>query len=129
MGTQEDKNKQLAIDFFSKGINDQNFDVIARILSPLYTYNGDASSVAGNKEWIIGLHSQYPGLAFTFEDILAEGDKVAVRWKMAAPAAVARPAGWMTGTNIVQIADDQILSNYQNGTLSSSWTPAPTAAS
>ena len=44
-GHQEDKNKQLAIDFFSKGINDQNFDVIARILSPLYTYNGNASSV------------------------------------------------------------------------------------
>ncbi len=127
--SQTENNKQIAIDFFSKGINDQNFDVLARILSPMYTYNGDPSSLEANKEWIIGLHSTYPGLEFTFEDILAAGDKVAFRWRMNAPATATRPAGWSTGTNICQMADGQVLSNFQNGKVSDSWTPKPAVTS
>ena len=114
---------QLAIDFFTKAINQQNFDVMAQILSLDYTYNGEASSLEGNKEWVIGLHAKYPGLEFTFEDMLEEGLKAAFRWRMTAPPLGDRPAGWTTGTNIVQALDGQIVSNFQNGLTSSSWTP------
>jgi len=127
--SQAEHNRQTAVDFFSKGINDQNFDVVARCLSPMYTFNGDPSSLEANKEWIIGLHSTYPGLEFTFEDIIATDDKVAFRWRMTAPASGARPAGWSTGTNIAMIADGQILSNFQNGQVSDSWMPDPAATS
>ncbi len=128
MASLEERNKQIAVDFFSKAINDQNFDAMAEILSPIYTYNGEPSSLAGNKDWVIGLHATYPGLTFTFDDILAEGNKVAFRWRMTAPAQGARPAGWMTGTNIVLVADGQILTNFQNSLASDSWTPKKEAA-
>jgi predicted ester cyclase len=127
--SQVEDNKQVAEDFFLKAINEQNFDVLARILSPMYTYNGDPSSLEANKEWIIGLHSTYPGLDFSIEDILAEDDKVALRWRMTAPAAGPRPAGWSTGTNIAHVEDGQLVSNFQNGQVSDSWTPAPAAKS
>jgi predicted ester cyclase len=120
-----EQNKEVAISFFSEGITNQNFDVITRVLSPMYSYNGTPSSVADNKAWVIGLHQTYPGLAFQFEAILAEGDMVAFRWRMTAPASGARPAGYTTGSNIITVADGQILTNWQNGTMSDSWTPAP----
>ena len=130
MSNEQERNKQLAMDFFGKGITGQNFDVIAEILSEVYTYNGQPSSFEDNKAWIIGLHSTYPGLSFNFDDILAENDKVAFRWRMTAPANGDRPAGWQTGSNIVQVADHQIISNFQNGLVSDSWTPpAPPAKS
>lgn len=123
MSRTEEQNKELAIDFWGKALNQQNFDVMAEILSPVYAYNGDPSSLADNKEWVISLHSTYPGLEFTIEDILAEGPKVAVRWRLNAPANGDRPAGWQTGTNILTIVDGQVVNNWQNGTTSPSWTP------
>jgi predicted ester cyclase len=120
-----ERNKKLAISFFAEGIANQNFDVIMQVLSPMYAYNGAPSSVADNKAWVIGMHQQYPGLSFQFEDILAEGDMVAFRWRMTAPASGARPAGYTTGTNIITVADGQILTNWQNGMMSDSWAPAP----
>jgi predicted ester cyclase len=123
MSSIEDRNKQIAIDFWGKALNQQNFDVMAAVGSPVYSYNGEPSSLEGNKEWVISLHSEYPGLEFTFDDILAEGEKVALRWRLNAPAKGDRPAGWMTGTNILTIADGQIISNWQNGTMSDSWKP------
>lgn len=116
--------RQLAIDFFTKAINQQNFDVMARVLAPDYSYNGEPSSLEGNKEWVIGLHTKYPGLNFSFDDLFEAGDKAALRWRMTAPASGDRPTGWMTGTNIIQARDGQIVSNFQNGMQSPSWTPA-----
>jgi predicted ester cyclase len=125
MGSIEERNKQVAMDFWGKGLNQQNFDVMAEIGSPVYSYNGEPSSLESNKEWVISLHAEYPGLEFTFDDILAEGEKVAVRWRLNAPAHGDRPAGWKTGTNILTIADGQVVSNWQDGTVSDSWkTPA-----
>jgi hypothetical protein len=56
MASEQDRNKELAIRFFGEGITNQNFDVITEVLSPMYAYNGDPSSVADNKAWAIGLH-------------------------------------------------------------------------
>ena len=124
----EEQNKEIAISFWGKALNQQNFDVMAEILSPVYSYNGDPSSLADNKEWVISLHSQHPGLEFTIEDIRAEGDKVAVRWRLNAPANGTTPAGWQTGTNILTMVDGQVITNWQNGTTSPSWTPPAPAA-
>jgi SnoaL-like polyketide cyclase len=126
MASEQDRNKALAIRFFAEGITNQNFDVITEILSPMYAYNGDPSSVADNKAWAIGLHKTFPGLSFQFEEILAEGDMVAFRWRMTVPADGDWPAGYSTGTNIITCANGQILTNWQNGSVSDSLTKRPT---
>ena len=128
MAASQPSPKQLAIDFFTKAINQQNFDVMAQVLSPDYTYNGDPSSLAANKAWVIGLHAKYPGLEFTFDDLFEAGLKAAFRWRMTAPANGDRPAGWMTGSNIISALDGQIVSNFQNGQASASWSPAQPGA-
>lgn len=125
MASEQDRNKELAIRFFAEGITNQNFDVITEILSPMYAYNGDPSSVADNKAWAIGLHKTFPGLSFQFEEILAEGDMVAFRWRMTVPADGDWPAGYSTGTNIITCANGQILTNWQNGSVSDSLTKRP----
>lgn len=114
-------NKRLTIKYFDEVFNKQKFDVITELLSPLYTFNGEPSSVEGNKAWVISLHQTYPGLHFSIEAILAEEDQVALRWKMEAPANGDRPAGFITGTNIITFADGQALSNVQNSQTSPSW--------
>jgi predicted ester cyclase len=124
MKSQSEINKNLAIRYFNDVFNEQKFDVITELLSPLYTFNGAPSSVEANKAWVISLHQTYPGLHFSVESILAEDDMVALRWKMEAPASGARPEGWITGTNIITFVEGQALTNDQNGQTSPSWTPA-----
>jgi predicted ester cyclase len=121
MTSDKESTKALVRRFFQKVFNEQNFDVLSELLSPHYSYNGEPSSIEGNKAWVISLHSTYPGLCFSFDDILSEGEKVAIRWRMTAPAHGGRAAGYVTGTNIITFDNGQAITNVQNGALSPSW--------
>jgi predicted ester cyclase len=122
MTSDKESTKSLVRRFFQKVFNEQNFDVLAELLSPNYMYNGVASSIEGNKAWVISLHSTYPGLCFSFDDILGEDEKVAIRWRLTAPAHGDRPEGYVTGTNIITFEKGQAITNWQNGSVSPSWT-------
>ena len=116
-----EENKRIVTALFDLALNQQDFEKASPLLSPTYTYNGEASSGADNRAWVISLHAAYPGLHFSFDEILAENDLVALRWRMTAPAHKDRPAGYRTGTNILRVADGQVQSNVQNGSFSNGW--------
>lgn len=115
MSETSDENKALTVRFFEEAFNQGNLGVVDELLSPDYTYNGHPSPPAGTKAWVTGLLTQFPGLHFIIEAILAEDDKVALRWRMAIPADAGRPAGHIIGTNILVFVAGQAVSNDQSG--------------
>lgn len=115
--TDVERNKQAAQQFFDRVFNHGDMSAVAS-LAPNYTYNGQAMTPDSLIGWVNGMRAAIPDLHFTIEDILGEGDKIALRWRMngATTAGGAPVAIVTTGTNIMTFnADGQAVSNYQNG--------------
>src|SRR4051812_49062007 len=100
MSQVSDQNKALTVRFFEQVFNHQNYDVVGTILSPDYQYNGRATTAKDTIAWAQGLQKKFPGLQFVIETILAEDEKVALRWRMNATDAATGTKGYVTGTNI-----------------------------
>jgi hypothetical protein len=123
--------KQLTVNFFQEVLGNQNFSLIPQTLADGYTFNGAAQTPDQLQGWIEGMHSNYPGMNFLIETILAEDETVALRWRLVIPPCPAAPAGGhYIGTNIIVWAGGKAISNDQNDLLgqnvlvSASSTPA-----
>lgn len=119
-----DQNKANTVKFFMEVFNEGDVGLVADLLSPDYKYNGQPSSVAGNQAWVQALRSEFPGLQFTIEAILAEDNLVALRWRMTAPAHGSTPGGYVTATNILSFIGGQALTNDQTP-QTPAWNPLP----
>jgi predicted ester cyclase len=115
MSEMSDQNKALTVEYFMKAMNNADLPLVADLLSPNYTYNGQPSSVADNQAWIKSLHQDFPGLQFSIIQILAEDQYVALQWRMDVPASGGKPAGYYSGINILTFVGGQALSNNQGG--------------
>jgi hypothetical protein len=115
MSGSSDTNKDLTRKYFEEVLNNQHFALIPQLLNADYTFNGAPQPAAENEAWVRGLHADFPGLHFQIEAILGESNLVALRWRMDAPAAGGRPAGFTRGTNILTFAAGQAISNFQDG--------------
>jgi hypothetical protein len=113
MSDTEDQNKAAINQFFIDGIGNANLGVIAALLSPDYQYCGQPSSVKDNQTWVTGLHQQCPGLVISIEQMLAEDDLVALRWRMDVPAHGITVASFATATNIITMLGGQAVANTQ----------------
>ncbi len=113
MSDTSDQNKATVIKFFMDGIGNADLGVLAAILSPSYQYNGQPSSVKDNQTWVQGMHQAYPGLVMSIEQILAEDDLVALRWRMDVPASGNTKAQFATATNIIALIGGQAIANTQ----------------
>jgi steroid delta-isomerase-like uncharacterized protein len=65
-------------------INTGNLDVVDELIAPEYLYSAPGTpEVRGPEGWkqLISMYrAAFPDLHMTVDDVLAEGDKVAVRW-------------------------------------------------
>jgi predicted ester cyclase len=113
MSQTSDHNKSSTTRFFEQVFNHQNYDVVAELLSPDYKFNGAKQAPEQVVAWGKGLHQMFPDLHFVIEDILGEGEKVALRWRMDATANGVK--GYVTGTNILVFANGRAISNDQGG--------------
>lgn len=81
MGTEENKAAQRRI--IDELINRKNLDVADQLFSEEHRLHPDALEVIrgpeGMKRAFAGLHEEFPDVHVEIEDILAEGDMVAVR--------------------------------------------------
>jgi predicted ester cyclase len=92
-------------------------------LSPSYTFNGQPQSGEQVAAWITSLHQQMPDLVFTVNDLLGEGEQVAIRWTLVATRDGQKVT--TSGTNIITFGSDGLaLSNWQNGGID--FTPVTT---
>lgn len=114
-------NKAIVEAFIQSGIIDRNFGEAQKYFSQNYKFNGRPTSWQSNVDWVNGLHERNPGFEFTIEAILAEENRVALRWKLVGKAHEAREEGYICGTNIMTLEDGKIVDNMQNGLFAPSW--------
>lgn len=118
MTATSDQNKATTVRFFVEVMTGQQFDLIPKILSPDYTFNGAAQNNAALIGWITSMHADHPGLSFLVETILAEDESVALRWRLVVPPSSTNPSGgYFLGTNIIVFAGGMAISNCQNDML------------
>jgi predicted ester cyclase len=119
-----EKNKELVRRWFEQVWNQKSEAAIDEMFSPEGKAYGfpEPDSVA-DAEAFKGLHRDFcgafPDLQFTLEDIVAEGDMVAVRWRVEAthkgnqlgfPASHRRAT--LTGSSFLRIGQGRILEGW-----------------
>jgi predicted ester cyclase len=115
MSAVSDRNKKSTEEFFQKVFNEGDMSVVDTLLAPGYKYNGHAGPVASTKMWAQGLRQKFPDLHFAVEAILAEDDKVALRWRMTGTDTQSGIKVTASGTNILVFVNGQAVSNDQGG--------------
>lgn len=75
-----DANKQLVRRLYTDYLNPGRLDRLAEVVSPDFAGRDGVRGPAAFAQSISALRAAFPDLAYTVEDIVAEGDRVAVRW-------------------------------------------------
>ena len=73
-------NKQVVRFLFEDGFNQQRPDVIDRLVAAEYVDATGERGPGAFKQVMARLRAAFPDIRYTIEDIIAEGDKVAIRW-------------------------------------------------
>jgi len=74
-------NKHVVRRIYEACINLGQLDHLSDLISEDYEGPQGQRGVAGYRSTIVGLRAGFPDVHFTLEDVFAEGDKVAVRWR------------------------------------------------
>src|SRR5215216_3397671 len=104
-----EQNKELVRRFFDERWNHGNLDVYDEMLAP-------GLDIEGEKDWARSVHATFGNTRFTIFDIIAEGDQVAVHWRVDAihqgdylgVAATGKPVTY-PGIAWLRIADGKIV--------------------
>jgi steroid delta-isomerase-like uncharacterized protein len=81
----EETNKALFQRYFDEGTNQGNLDVVEELFAPDYKHHDPANPdvIVGNegvRRHIQTLRGAFPDITFQVEDMIAQGDKVVIRW-------------------------------------------------
>jgi steroid delta-isomerase-like uncharacterized protein len=74
-------NKRLIRKLYEEGLNRGNMDLVAQLISDDYVGSHGEKGPAGFLNPTGALLKGFPDIHYTLEDLVAEGDRVAVRWK------------------------------------------------
>lgn len=121
-----DRNKAIARRFLDELWNRGNFAVVDELLAS--DYDGHSSTVVRGPEGAVAfiptVHAAFPDFQFKILDQIAEGDKVATRWKLSGTHEGAfqgaPPSGKrveMTGITIFRVADGRLIEGWTNEDL------------
>lgn len=75
-----DRNKQAIRNLYETIINERKLDQLNTVISDEFTSDGLAPGVEGYRQTVTSLVEGFPDIKFTIEDLLADGNKVIVRW-------------------------------------------------
>ncbi len=80
----EEDNKAVVRRYYNEVLNQRNVDLLNDLAVEDYIehdpFPGQGNGLADFKDRVVGLCSAFDPLRFTIEDVVAEGDKVVVRW-------------------------------------------------
>ena len=77
--------KDVVRRLYYEGLNTGNLDIADELLTPDFRNNGGFTELPGPenfKDTIRRMHAAFSGVRYEIEDMIAEGDRVAVRWTM-----------------------------------------------
>src|SRR6266568_827993 len=112
-----EKNKAIARRYQDEVWGKGDFDLLDELLAPDFV----DPSFAGAKRAVKGAHDAFPDGHWTVEDLIAEGEKVVIRWKMQAThehqfrgiAPGGKPVT-VTGITILRITNGKIAERWVN---------------
>jgi predicted ester cyclase len=115
-----DTNKQVIHRLYEDCINPGRLELLAELVSDAYVGPRGERGAAGFATTITGLRAGFPDIHFTIDDLVAEADRVTVRWTWHATHAgtFVSPAGRFAATGkpiantaiaIYQLADHKIV--------------------
>jgi len=121
----EESNKQIIRRVFEEAFNQKNMELINVLFSPYFTDQSTPDQPAGPegvKEYFAQVHTAFPNMQVTIEDLIAEGEKVVVRttWRgthTGKPGAVKPTDRQVTGTmiQIFRVVDGKIVKEWNEG--------------
>jgi predicted ester cyclase len=79
-----EKNKAVVRRFMMEALSGRNVGMADEVLAPNYQNRMTGAGLDAFKGMLAGMSSALTGTHFEIEDLLAEGDAVVARWKMAA---------------------------------------------
>jgi predicted ester cyclase len=82
-GVSTDVNKEVVRRLFEEAFNRGNLDVVGELIDQRLVYHspdGDVCGLEGARELVTGVRAAFPDFRVTFEEVLADGDKVAIRF-------------------------------------------------
>lgn len=107
------RNKELAQTIWMKILNGGEVDLIAGMMAPNYTYNGQPSPADATAGWLKSLRESAPDTYFRIEGLIGAHDTVALRWTLTGTTDGKRMI--LTGENILTFDPDGLLvSNWQS---------------
>ena len=111
-----DDNKHKIDQLFDTCFNRGDVGLLDELVSPDYVGPQGDRGPAGFRGIVVGLRTAFPDIHYTVDEVVAEGDKVAVRWHWAGTHEAAFrtfPATHKkfsnTGTGIFQFRDSKIV--------------------
>ena len=78
-----EQNKALARRLFEEVWNGKNLAVLDELVAPNFVFHNSVQTLYGPegfKQFATTYHNAFPEAYFTIEDVIAEGDTVALRW-------------------------------------------------
>ena len=97
-----------------------DFATMDELFDAAYTVNGAPVGAEGVKQAVLALHAALAPVTVTLDDLIAEGDRVVVRWTLRGQHnglfLGLAPTGkrvHLAGINIYRIAQGRIVSNYE----------------
>ena len=78
-----EQNKTLARRLFEEVWNGKNLAVLDELVAPNFVFHNSVQTIYGPegfKQFATTYHNAFPKAYFTIEDVIAEGDTVALRW-------------------------------------------------
>lgn len=100
--------------FYEQCMNAGDVSAVAEVIAPKFVDRGyNMAGVAAAEEFVRRSCIDWPELHFAIEDIIAEGDRVAVRWTGHDTHKSGKKATW-TGMGFYRIADGKIAEHWAN---------------
>lgn len=75
-----DQNKEVVRRLYEECLNKRQFEVLSELIAEEYTGIRGEKGPTGFEETVRSIIQGFPDIQWTVEDLIAEGDKVVVRW-------------------------------------------------
>ena len=115
------ENARATIRSWMNAWSEGNLDAVEDIFASDYAVNGNIVTPEGVKQAIIWLHSTFHNAVLSVEKMVAEADRVAVRWSLQGThggAFMGIPATGrsvtLSGINIYRLANGKIQENHES---------------
>jgi predicted SnoaL-like aldol condensation-catalyzing enzyme len=112
-----EQNKAIVSRIWQEIFNEGNLDLIDQLYDPSYLYHGpggkELKGLEDLRQYTRQLRTLMPDVHFSLDDIIAEGDKVAVRWTMTATYEPQNIQVTNTGMIISSIVDGKCVEDWE----------------